>query len=61
MFSLRSRYVARCSPMFAVARTVMVVHMVCGAVLGGTAFKDLQIALRWWCQGGLGSRFAALC
>ena len=40
--------------MSSAARSVMVVHMVCGAVLGGSALTELQTALRWWCQGGFG-------
>ena len=40
-----SRYVRVCPRWFAVARAVMVVHMVCGAVPGASAFKELQSAL----------------
>ena len=28
----------------------------CGAVLGGLAFKEVQIGWQSWCQSGLGSR-----
>ena len=32
-------------------RIVMVVSR---AVPGGNAFREVQIALEWWCQGGFG-------
>ena len=51
-----SARLALCSPMFAVARTVMVVHMVCSALLGGSAFKGCKLRCNDCVKVALGSR-----